>query len=133
MENWLMSKSNGRGPGWMAAFERHAGPGHLVLGVAQLRGDRVGDRRLEALAARRLVAHDPGLVGRLVGGDRQGVRLEGLEFAGRAGLTAGRAAGGGGVVALLRGAGDDRHGRGGEHGEGKRATAHRLESSGVGA
>ena len=41
------------GAGLDGGVERHAGPGDLVLGVAQLRGDGVGDRGLEALAALR--------------------------------------------------------------------------------
>ena len=45
-----MSKSKSFGPGAIDAVERHTDPGHLVLGVAELLGDRVGDRRLEALA-----------------------------------------------------------------------------------
>ena len=61
------------------AVEPDPRPGDLVRGVAQLLGDRRGDRALEALAVLRVVVDEPRLVDRLVGGDGQLAGREGLQ------------------------------------------------------
>ena len=67
-------------PGRVGTVERHVGPRHLALRVAELRRDRVGDGGLVALARRGIVdlplralraARIPRRVGRIVGADRE--------------------------------------------------------------
>src|SRR5665648_366324 len=96
--------------------ESHRDPLHRVLAEAQLGGDGVGDRGLEALPVRRVVVDDPGLVARVGGADGQyalGHRLQ------RAGV------GRGGVAVVGRGAGcrgESGQGREGDYAE----DAHRC-------
>src|SRR6202044_549705 len=66
------------GPGRVGVVEGLVGPVHLAAGEAQLPGNGIRHRALVALAVRRVVALEPGRVGRLVGGNGQrapGVQL----------------------------------------------------------
>ena len=52
--------------------ERHPHPLHVLLGVAELVGDGVGDRGLEALAVGGVVVDEPRRVRRLIGAEGDG-------------------------------------------------------------
>jgi hypothetical protein len=66
------------------AVERLDDPLDLVLGKAELLGDRVGDRGLEALPVGRVVVLEVGREGRIVGRDGERVRRDRIELVGSA-------------------------------------------------
>ena len=138
IENSLMSKSQFFGVGLKTLLNGTRTQVTSAVGEAELLGDRVRDRALEALAVLRLVVDEPRLVGRLVGGDGQLAGGDGLQASPwrrrrrtRSRARRGRRAGGAGGVggrprASRRGARRGRAGEGG--GEGAAAGGGREAS-----
>ena len=101
-------------PRLVGGVERHDRPLDLALVEAELAGDRVRDRALEALAVRRVVVLEVGRERRLVGADRElagGLEIEVGLLARRLRGRRGRLVVGRGIVVGIA-AGGDRERRG---------------------
>jgi hypothetical protein len=136
IETWLSARSNGFSAGEMMLLNGGDGPGHVVLGVAELLGDGVRDGALEALAVGRVVVGEPRLEGWAVGADRELAvlqRLQGLRRAVPA-RGGGRGLGGrsGRLLLVATAAAGQHDGGGGQQAEGSGGAVHGGSPGGCG-